>query len=138
MKILVLCTGNSCRSQMAEGWLKQYAGSDHEIYSAGLETHGLNPVAVEVMEEAGVDISNQESHHLDRYEGVSFDYVITVCDHAREQCPFYPAETIRIHAGFEDPAGATGSEEEKLMVFRKVRDEIKTFAKQFTAENLGK
>jgi len=103
LRVLFLCTGNSCRSQMAEGWAKKLKGDVIEPYSAGIETHGLNPNAVKVMAEAGVDISSHRSKHLDEVKGVDFDFVVTVCDNAYEHCPIFPAKTRLIHVGFDDP-----------------------------------
>lgn len=136
--ILVLCTGNSCRSQMLHGYLKHFTGDSANIYSAGVETHGLNPRAVQVMAEDSVDISHHTSNHIDEYREVSFDYVITVCDHARETCPWLPSGAEKIHHSFPDPAKAEGSEAEVLQMFRNVRDEIRNFAQQFAKEKLGK
>lgn len=130
--ILILCTGNSCRSQMAQGWFEHLDKANHlKVYSAGIETHGVNPKAVQVMQEAGVDISHHTSNHMDEYRDIDFDYVITVCDHAKENCPYFPADANRIHQNFKDPAGATGTKEEILNEFRKVRDDIKSFTQQF-------
>ena len=125
LKILFLCTGNSCRSQMAEGWTKHLKSYVIEPYSAGIETHGLNQNAVKVMAEAGVDISNHRSKHVDELKDVQFDYVVTVCGHANENCPVFPGTTQVIHVGFDDPAAATGTEEEVREVFRRIRDQIK-------------
>ena len=130
LKILFLCTGNSCRSQMAEGWTRHLKGDLIEAYSAGIEVHGLNSSAVKVMAEAGVDISKHKSKHLDELKDIYFDYVITVCGHANESCPFFPGKTKIIHIGFDDPpklAEKFNSEEEKLDCYRRVRDEIKIF-----------
>jgi arsenate reductase len=130
LKILFLCTGNSCRSQMAEGWTRHLKSDIIEPYSAGIETHGLNPLAVKVMAEAGVDISNHRSKHLNEVKDMTFDYVITVCDAANESCPFFPGKTVRIHKSFDDPpklAKSAGTEEEALVHYRRVRDEIRTF-----------
>jgi len=130
IKLLYLCTGNSCRSQMAEGWTRALKGDEIEVYSAGLETHGLNPNAVKVMAEAGVDISNQKSQHLDKFMDLDLDYVITVCDHAHETCPLFPGTAKVIHHSFDDPPKLSPSDapkEMKLNGFRRVRDEIKTF-----------
>ncbi|WP_034640094.1 arsenate reductase ArsC [Desulfovibrio inopinatus] len=131
LNILFLCTGNSCRSQMAEGWAKHLKADTFNAYSAGVETHGLNPMAVHVMAEAGVDISEQQSKTTDLLpEGVVFDYVVTVCNSAHEQCPFFPAKTKVIHVGFDDPptlAKNAASEEEALAHYRRVRDEIRSF-----------
>ncbi len=131
-KILILCTGNSCRSQMAQGWL-QYLDQENilEIYSAGLETHGVNANAVKVMAEVCVDISQHTSNHMDEYKSIAFDYVITVYDHAKENCPYFPSTAERIHQNFTDPAKASGSEQQVLEAFRKVRDEIKVFTIEF-------
>ena len=103
LKVLFLCTGNSCRSQMAEGWARRLKGDVIEAYSAGIETHGLNPHAVRVMAEAGVDISGHRSKHVDELKSIAFDYVVTVCDHAYESCPLFPGKTKVVHVGFEDP-----------------------------------
>ncbi len=127
MRILFLCTGNSARSQMAEGWARHLKGDVIEPYSAGTETHGLNPLAVEVMREAGVDISYQRSKLVTELLSVPFDYVITVCSSAEKNCPIFPGKAKVIHFGFDDPAKAKGSREEKMAVFRRVRDEIKAF-----------
>ena len=128
MKVLFLCTGNSCRSQMAEGWARSLKGRSLEAHSAGLEKHGLNPYAVRVMAEAGVDISRQSSKTLAELGPVEFDYVVTVCGHADENCPVFPAKTKVVHVGFEDPPKLTAhlpEGEEKLAVYRRVRDEIR-------------
>ncbi len=129
-KILFLCTGNSCRSQMAEGWARHLHGDRYQVYSAGSEKHGLNPSAVKVMAEAGVDISGQRSKTTAELPERNFDYVITVCGHADENCPFFPAQTRVIHHGFDDPprlAAGTKNEEEALVHYRRVRDEIRDF-----------
>ena len=131
-KILFLCTGNSCRSQMAEGWANHLKGNQIEAASAGIETHGLNPLAVRVMAEAGVDISDHCSKTTEELED-NFDYVITVCGHADEQCPVFPAATCVIHHGFDDPpklAADCESTEEALIHYRRVRDEIRDFVKK--------
>jgi arsenate reductase len=135
-KILVLCTGNSCRSQIAEGYLRHFAGDRAEVYSAGVETHGVNPKAVQTMREDGIDISGQTSNHIDEYRHIDFDHVITVCDNARERCPWFPADAVKIHRNFPDPARATGSEEEIRKAFAEVRDDIKSFCEEFTRENI--
>lgn len=132
MKILFLCTGNSCRSQMAEGWAR-HLKSVVEAYSAGVETHGLNPLAVKVMTEAGVDISGQQSKHVDDVMHVPFDYVVTVCGSAWERCPVFPGKTRVVHVGFDDPpalAKTAKSEEDALRHYRRVRDEIRAFVEQ--------
>lgn len=130
--ILVLCTGNSCRSQMAEGYLRNFLGDKATVYSAGVETHGLNPKAVEVMREDGVDISAHTSNHIDEYGHVRFDLLLTVCDHAQERCPFFPAAKI-MHHSFPDPARATGDPDEVMEAFRKVRDQIKAYCRTLAA-----
>ncbi len=130
--VLFLCTGNSCRSQMAEGFCRKLHGDVFRCFSAGIETHGLNPRAVRVMAEAGIDISGHRSKTVDELEGASFDYVITVCGHANETCPWFPGETAVIHRGFDDPPRLTRemkSEEDILAVYRRVRDEIGNWVK---------
>ena len=130
LKILFLCTGNSCRSQMAEGWCRHLKCDLIEPYSAGIETHGLNPDAVEVMAEAGVDISKHKSQHLDEFKDIEFDCVITVCGHANEHCPVFPGRAKIIHVGFDDPpalAKNTNNRSEELDCYRRVRDQIRTF-----------
>ena len=130
IKLLYLCTGNSCRSQMAEGWTRVLKGDEIEVYSAGLETHGLNPNAVRVMAEAGIDITGQKSQHLDEFMDLDLDYVVTVCDHAHETCPLFPGSAKGIHHSFDDPPKLSppdAAEEVKLDGFRRVRDEIKAF-----------
>ncbi len=130
IRILFLCTGNSCRSQMAEGWTRALRGDRIEAFSAGIETHGLNPRAVQVMAEAGVDISGQRSKTVTDLPTQDFDYVVTVCDHAHESCPFFPGKTKVVHVGFDDPprlAQEAKSDEEALVHYRRVRDEIKAF-----------
>lgn len=135
-RILVLCTGNSCRSQIAEGYLKHYAKDKAEVYSAGIETHGVNPKAIAVMKEDGIDISHHTSNKVDEYRNINFDFVITVCDNAKEQCPVFPSMAKQFHHNFPDPAKATGAAEEIIQQFRNVRDEIKEFSKKFVADNL--
>jgi arsenate reductase len=133
LKILFLCTGNSCRSQMAEGWARALKSDVIEPYSAGIETHGLNPNAVKVMLEAGVDITAQYSKLVSELNGIAFDYVITVCGHAHENCPLFPGTTQVIHVGFDDPpklAKTAENEEEALNHYRRVRDEIRAFIEQ--------
>lgn len=137
MNILVLCTGNSCRSQMAEGYLRQLAGKKATVYSAGVETHGLNPRAVAVMKEDGIDISHHTSNHVDEYAHILFDYVITVCDNANERCPVFPSKAKKLHYNFPDPAKAIGTEEEIMNEFRRVRDMIKKYCKEFIRTELG-
>jgi arsenate reductase (thioredoxin) len=127
-RVLFLCTGNSCRSQMAEGWARQLLSNVIEPFSAGVEKHGLDPLAVEVMDESGVDISRHKSKLISDLAELDFDYVITLCDNARQTCPFFPGTAKNIHIGFDDPrsmASANISREEKLKTYRRVRDEIK-------------
>ncbi|GAB3910028.1 arsenate reductase ArsC [Larkinella knui] len=128
-RILVLCTGNSARSQLAQGYLQQFAGNRAQVYSAGVDPKGVNPLAVQVMAEDGIDISHQTSNHVDEYTGISFEYVITVCDNAREQCPVFPSGARRFHQSFTDPGHEPGMD--ALTSFRQVRDQIKTFSRQF-------
>jgi len=135
-KVLVLCTGNSCRSQIAEGYLRHFANGKAEIYSAGIETHGVNPRAIAVMKEDGIDISHHTSNQIDEYRDIDFDYVITVCDNAKERCPYFPSSAKKFHHNFPDPAKAKGNEEEIMNEFRKVRDMIKIYCREFVAENL--
>ena len=125
MKLLILCTGNSCRSQMAEGFLKSFDAS-LEVFSAGTKPEiEVNPKAVKVMDEKGIDIGNNTTDHVEKYLDASFDYVITVCDSAKETCPVFMGNVKhKLHMGFEDPAEATGTEEEQLKVYRKIRDQI--------------
>ncbi len=133
IKVLFLCIGNSCRSQMAEGWARRLRGEMIEPWSAGIETHGLNPRAVQVMAEAGVDISKQRSKHVNELRNIAFDYVVTVCDHANESCPYFPGNVRRVHAAFDDPprlAANARTEEEALCHYRRVRDEIRRFVEQ--------
>lgn len=136
-KILVLCTGNSCRSQIAEGYLRHFAGAQAEIYSAGVETHGVNPKAVQVMREDGIDISGHTSNLVDEYAGIDFDLILTVCDNAKERCPYFPSSAVRIHQSFPDPAKATGSPEEVMEEFRRVRDIIKEYCRAFAETRLA-
>ncbi|MHC4292493.1 MAG: arsenate reductase ArsC [Planctomycetota bacterium] len=136
LKILFLCTGNSCRSQMAEGWCRHLKGDVIEPYSAGIETHGLNLNAVQVMAEAGVDISGHKSQHIDEFKDIQLDYVITVCGHANEHCPIFPGRTKVIYVGFDDPpklAKEAKSEHEALDCYRRIRDEIKAFIETLPA-----
>ncbi|MBI3510734.1 MAG: arsenate reductase ArsC [Bacteroidetes bacterium] len=133
-KILVLCTGNSCRSQMAHGYLQKFAGDKAEVFSAGIETHGLNPKAVAVMKEDGIDISHHTSNNVNEYANIDFDIVITVCDNANEKCPVFPSRAKKTHRNFPDPAKARGSDEEIMNQFRKVRDEIKKWCGEFVKE----
>lgn len=132
-KVLFICTHNSCRSQMAEGLLRALYGDYYESYSAGLEATEVNPYAIKVMSEIGIDISNQRSKSINEFKGILFDYVVTVCDSAKERCPFFPGKRV-IHKSFVDPAEFIGSEEEKFSVFREVRDQIK----DWIVETFGK
>lgn len=135
-KILVLCTGNSCRSQIAEGYLRHFAKDKAVVYSAGVETHGVNPRAIITMAEDGIDISGHTSNNISEYQGMAFDFVITVCDNARERCPFFPSQARKFHYNFPDPAKATGNDAEIMAVFRDVRNMIKNYSEQFVKENL--
>jgi len=135
-KILVLCTGNSCRSQLAEGYLKHFAGGKAEVYSAGVETHGLNPRAVAAMKEDGIDISSHTSNLIDEYKDIPFDFVITVCDHAKERCPYFPSQAQKFHYNFPDPAKAKGTEEEIFQQFREVRQMIKLYCQEFVGNKI--
>lgn len=135
-KILVLCTGNSCRSQIAEGYLRYFAGEKAEIFSAGVETHGVNPKAIATMQEDGIDISNHTSNSIDEYRNIDFDFVLTVCDNAKERCPYFPTKAKKYHKNFPDPAKAIGTEEEIKEQFRQVRQQIKNYCREFVAENL--
>lgn len=134
-KVLVLCTGNSCRSQIAEGYLRYFAEQKAEIFSAGVETHGVNPKAIATMKEDGIDISHHTSNNIDEYRNIDFDFVITVCDNAKERCPFFPTKAQKFHYNFPDPAKATGSDDEISEEFRKVRQQIKEYCEKFVAEN---
>ncbi|HYK76874.1 MAG TPA: arsenate reductase ArsC [Daejeonella sp.] len=134
-KILVLCTGNSCRSQMAEAYLRHFAGNKAEIYSAGIETHGVNPRAIITMAEDHIDISKHSSNNIDEYRNIDFDFVITVCDNAKERCPFFPTKAKKFHQNFPDPAKATGTEEQITEEFRQVRQLIKAYCQEFVRDN---
>jgi arsenate reductase len=134
--ILVLCTGNSCRSQIAEGYLRHFAGDKAKIYSAGIETHGVNPRAIEIMKRDGIDISHHTSNNVNEYLDIDFDYVITVCDNAKESCPYFPTKAVKLHYNFPDPAKAIGTEEEIIEQFRQVREMIRQYTQNFVNENL--
>jgi arsenate reductase (thioredoxin) len=134
-KILVLCTGNSCRSQIAHGYLQYLAKDRAEVYSAGIETHGVNPRAIAIMKEDGIDISHHTSNNVTEYEHMTFDYVITVCDNAKENCPYFPSTVQTLHQNFPDPAKASGSDEEIMKKFREVRNMIRDFSARFIATN---
>lgn len=135
-KILFLCTGNSCRSQIAEGYLRHFSKEKAEVFSAGIETHGVNPKAIATMKADGIDISSHSSNHIDEYQGIDFDYVITVCDNAKERCPFFPTKAIKLHHNFPDPAKSTGTEEEIIAEFGRVRDMIKGYSEKFVTSHL--
>ena len=135
-KILVLCTGNSCRSQIAEGYLRHFADDKAEVYSAGVETHGVNPKAIATMKEDAIDISQHTSNNIDEYFNIDFDFVITVCDNAKERCPYFPTQAKKFHQNFPDPAKSTGTEEEILEQFKYVRQLIKSYSQQFVTDNL--
>lgn len=135
-KILVLCTGNSCRSQIAEAYLRYFVHKKADVYSAGVETHGVNPKAISTMKEDGIDISSHTSNNINEYENIDFDFVLTVCENAKERCPYFPTKAKKFHHNFFDPAKATGTDEEINEQFRKVREEIKVYCKDFIEENL--
>jgi arsenate reductase len=135
--ILVLCTGNSCRSQMAHGYLEYFAKGKAKIYSAGVETHGVNPKAIYFMQEDGIDISGHTSNNILEYMDVKFDFVITVCDHAKEVCPYFPTNAIMLHHNFEDPSKVNGTEEAIAASFRNVRNEIKDYCRKFVEDKIG-
>jgi arsenate reductase len=135
-KILVLCTGNSCRSQIAHGYLQHFAKEKAEVYSAGIETHGVNPKAIAIMKEDGIDISTHTSNNMNEYRDIDIDFVITVCDNAKERCPFFPSSAKKFHYNFPDPAKATGTEEAIMQQFRAVRELIKTYCQNFVEEQL--
>ena len=136
-RVLILCTGNSARSQMAEGLLRHDAGGRFEVFSAGVAPSRVRPEAVEAMREAGIDISDQRSKSVEEFAGQPFDYVVTVCDNAREQCPIFPAATRRVHWSFDDPAAAEGDDAARLAVFRRVRDEIRARLREFVSSEAG-
>ncbi len=138
MNILVLCTGNSCRSQMAEGYLRHFTGDQATIYSAGVETHGVNPRAIAITKEDNIDISNHTSNNLDEYLDISFDYILTVCDNAKERCPFFPGNAERFHYNFFDPSKVKGTEEEIHAAFTKTRNQIREYCKDFVEEKVLK
>ena len=135
-KILVLCTGNSCRSQIAHGYLEHFAGNNAEVYSAGVETHGVNPKAIATMKEDNIDISAHTSNNVLEYTNIDFDLVITVCDNAKERCPYFPSNAKLFHYNFPDPAKATGTEEEVKQEFARVREMIKSYCEKFVAEEV--
>lgn len=135
-KILVLCTGNSCRSQMAHGFLQEIAKEKAIVFSAGVETHGVNPLAIHYMHEAGVDISHHTSNHLDEYRTILFDFVITVCDHAQERCPLYFTKAKTFHHNFSDPSKIKDNDEAIAKAFRQTRNEIQSYCENWVKENL--
>ncbi len=135
--ILVLCTGNSCRSQIAHGFLASLTAGKANVYSAGVETHGVNPKAISTMQEIGIDISSHTSNNITEYLDVNFDYVITVCDNAKERCPYFPTKAVKLHYNFPDPAKAIGTEDEINEQFRSVRTMIKTYCEQFVEEYIN-
>ena len=132
-RVLILCTGNSARSQMAEGLLRHDGGARFAVFSAGVAPSRVRPQAVAAMRELGIDISGQRSKSVEEFAGQAFDYVLTVCDNANERCPVFPGQTVRIHWSFDDPAAATGDEQMRLAVFRRVRDEIRGRLRDFIA-----
>ena len=133
-RVLILCTGNSARSQMAEGLLRHDAGDRFDVESAGTRPGMVRPEAIEAMKELGIDISGHRSKHVDEFAGQRFDYVITVCDHARESCPVFFGAAKRLHRSFDDPAAGSGSEEERLTLFRRVRDELRAYLADFARQ----
>ena len=136
INILVLCTGNSCRSQIAHGYLEHFTNKNYvKIYSAGVETHGVNPKAIAIMKEDGIDISSYTSNNIDEYFNIPFDYVITVCDNAKERCPFFPTKAIKLHYNFPDPAKAVGTDKAVEEEFRLVRNMIKEYCNDFVIKN---
>ncbi len=135
--ILVLCTGNSCRSQIAHGLLAAMTAGKAHVYSAGVETHGVNPKAIATMKEIGIDISHHSSNNITEYLDVNFDYVITVCDNAKERCPYFPTKAIKLHYNFPDPAKAIGTDDEINEQFRSVRAMIKTYCEKFVEEYIN-
>lgn len=133
--VLILCTGNSCRSQMAEGWLRFFLGDIVNVYSAGTHPEAVNPLAIEAMKEAGVDISHHKSNKIDDYMEINFDFVITVCDNAGERCPYFPNTATKLHHSFPDPANATGTDSDQLKVYIEVRNKLKEYFKKFSKEH---
>ncbi|MFZ9741955.1 MAG: arsenate reductase ArsC [Chitinophagaceae bacterium] len=132
--ILILCTGNSCRSQIAHGYMQRFVGDKANVFSAGVETHGVNPRAIAIMAEDGIDISNHTSNNVIEYQDIDFDFVITVCDNAKERCPYFPSNAEKFHYNFPDPAKAVGTEEEIMNEFKQVRDLIKKYCMSFVKE----
>lgn len=136
-KVLILCTGNSCRSQMAEGYIRDFAKNNTEVYSAGIEAHGVNPKTIQTMAEDGIDISKHSSNNVDEYKQIHFDYVVTVCDNAKERCPYFPSAAIKLHQNFPDPTKYIGSEAEINEAFRMTRSLIKSFSKKFVDDYIN-
>jgi arsenate reductase len=134
--ILVLCTGNSCRSQIAHGYLNHFAGGRADVYSAGIEAHGVNPRAIATMKKDGIDISNHTSNLVSEYENIDFDFVITVCDNAKEKCPYFPSAAQKFHYNFPDPAKTKGTEEEIEKEFDDVREMIKKYCLSFVNQHI--
>ncbi|MFZ9687681.1 MAG: arsenate reductase ArsC [Chitinophagaceae bacterium] len=132
--ILILCTGNSCRSQIAHGYMQRFVGDKANVFSAGVETHGVNPRAIAIMAEDGIDISNHTSNNVIEYQDIDFDFLITVCDNAKERCPYFPSNAEKFHYNFPDPAKAVGTEEEIMNEFKQVRDLIKKYCMSFVKE----
>jgi len=135
-KVLVLCTGNSCRSQIAEAYLRNFANEKAQIFSAGIETHGVNPIAIATMIDDGIDILHHTSNNVNEYGDIDFDYIITVCDNANERCPYFPSNAKKFHHNFPDPAKATGDEHEIILQFKNVRELIKEYCRVFVSENI--
>jgi len=131
INVLILCTGNSCRSQMAEGWIRYYAGNEANVFSAGIEAHGLNSYAVKVMADAVIDISKQKSKSIEDLPEIEFDYIVTVCDNAKEKCPYFPGNGLRLHKSFPDPADFKGTEEEIIKQFSDLREMIEDYCFDF-------
>jgi arsenate reductase len=136
MNILILCTGNSCRSQIAHGYLQVFVGEKAVVYSAGVETHGVNPKAIATMKEDGIDISHHTSNNVLEYENIDFKYIITVCDNAKERCPYFPSNAEKFHYNFPDPAKASGTEEQIQQEFARVREMIKKYCLDFVKSYL--
>lgn len=135
--ILVLCTGNSCRSQIAHGYLAFMTKGKANVYSAGVETHGVNPKAIAIMKEDGIDISGHSSNNITEYFGIDFDYVITVCDNAKERCPYFPTKALKFHYNFPDPAKAIGTDEEVMNEFRFVQKMVKEYCRNFSETHIS-
>ena len=135
--ILILCTGNSCRSQIAEGYLKFFLKNRANVFSAGVDNHEINSLAIKTMKDDGIDISKQTSNNINEFNGVEFDHIITVCDNAKEICPIYPHAKQLIHNSFLDPADAQGTEEQQLKVYAKVRNQLRDYFKSFVEEKLN-